>query len=72
MKMLRSGGILVTCSCSFHVGAQDFLEMVADAARDAHKSLRVVENRGAAKDHPILLNVPETSYLQCLILSVSN
>jgi len=72
MKMLRPGGILVTCSCSFHVGAQDFLGVVADAAQDAHKSLRVVENRGAAKDHPILLNVPETSYLQCLILRVSN
>jgi 23S rRNA (cytosine1962-C5)-methyltransferase len=72
MKMLRPGGILVTCSCSFHVGAQDFLGVVADAAQDAHKSLRVVENRGAAKDHPILLNVPETSYLQCLILIVSN
>src|SRR5271157_105560 len=72
MKMLRPGGILVTCSCSFHVGAADFLGVVADAARDAHKSLRLVENRGAAKDHPILLNVPETSYLQCLILSVSN
>ena len=72
MKMLRPGGILVTCSCSFHVSAADFLEMVADAARDAHKSLRVVENRGAARDHPILLNVPETSYLHCLILSVSN
>ena len=72
MKMLRVGGILVTCSCSFHVGASDFLGVVADAARDAHKSLRLVENRGAAKDHPMLLNVPETSYLQCLILSVSN
>jgi 23S rRNA (cytosine1962-C5)-methyltransferase len=72
MKMLRPGGILVTCSCSFHVGAQDFLKVVADAASDAHKSLRVVESRGAAKDHPILLNVPETSYLKCLILSVSN
>src|ERR1019366_7045853 len=72
MKMLRPGGILVTCSCSFHVGAADFLEMVADAARDAHKSLRLVESRGAAKDHPILLNVPETSYLQCLILIVSD
>jgi 23S rRNA (cytosine1962-C5)-methyltransferase len=72
MKMLRPGGILVTCSCSFHVGAQDFLKVVADAASDAHKSLRVVENRGAAKDHPILLHVPETSYLKCLILSVSN
>jgi 23S rRNA (cytosine1962-C5)-methyltransferase len=72
MKMLRPGGILVTCSCSYHVGAADFFEVVADAARDAHKSLRVIENRGAAKDHPILLNVPETSYLKCLILSVSN
>jgi 23S rRNA (cytosine1962-C5)-methyltransferase len=70
MKMLRPGGILVTCSCSFHVGAADFLGVVADAARDAHKDLRVLENRGAAKDHPILLNVPETSYLQCLILIV--
>jgi 23S rRNA (cytosine1962-C5)-methyltransferase len=72
MKMLRPGGILVTCSCSFHVSPHDFLEVVADAAQDAHKSLRVLENRGAAKDHPILLNVPETSYLQCMILSVSN
>ena len=72
MKMLRPGGILVTCSCSYHVGASDFFEVVADAARDAHKSFRVIENRGAAKDHPMLLNVPETSYLKCLILSVSN
>ena len=72
MKMLRPGGILVTCSCSFHVSAAEFLKVVADAARDAHKDLRVIENRGAAKDHPILLNAPETSYLQCLILSVSN
>ncbi|MGA2353773.1 MAG: class I SAM-dependent rRNA methyltransferase [Terriglobales bacterium] len=72
MKMLRPGGILVTCSCSFHVSPHDFLKVVADAAQDAHKSLRVLENRGAAKDHPILLNVPETSYLQCMILSVSN
>jgi 23S rRNA (cytosine1962-C5)-methyltransferase len=71
MKMLRPGGILVTCSCSFHVSAPDFLEVVADAARDAHKSLRLLENRGQAKDHPILLNVPETSYLKCLIVTVT-
>jgi 23S rRNA (cytosine1962-C5)-methyltransferase len=72
MKMLRPGGILVTCSCSFHVSGADFLKVVADAAQDAHKSLRIVENRGAAKDHPVLLNVPETSYLQCLIMCVSD
>ena len=72
LKMLRSGGILVTCSCSFHVSPGDFLKVVADAAQDAHKSLRVLEHRGAAKDHPILLNVPETDYLQCLIIAVSN
>ena len=72
MKMLRPGGILVTCSCSFHVSAAEFLKVAGAAAQDAHKTLRVVESRGAARDHPILLNVPETSYLQCLILSVSN
>jgi 23S rRNA (cytosine1962-C5)-methyltransferase len=72
MKMLRPGGILVTCCCSFHVSPADFLKVVADAAQDAHKSLRVVENRGAARDHPMLLNVPETSYLRFLILSVSD
>jgi 23S rRNA (cytosine1962-C5)-methyltransferase len=72
MKMLRPGGILVTCSCSFHVSGSDFLKVLAEAAQDAHKSLRILENRGAAKDHPILLNVPETSYLKCLILTVSD
>jgi 23S rRNA (cytosine1962-C5)-methyltransferase len=72
MKMLRTGGILVTCSCSFHVSGSDFLKVLADAAQDAHKSLRILENRGAAKDHPILLNVPETSYLKCMILTVSD
>ena len=71
MKMLRPGGILLTCSCSFHVNAPDFLEVVADAARDARKSLRLLENRTQAKDHPILLNVPETSYLKCLIATVT-
>jgi 23S rRNA (cytosine1962-C5)-methyltransferase len=71
MKMLRPGGLLVTCSCSFHVSAPDFLEVVADAARDAHKRVRLLENRGQAKDHPMLLTVPETSYLKCLIAAIS-
>jgi 23S rRNA (cytosine1962-C5)-methyltransferase len=72
MKMLRPGGILITCSCSYHVGPADFLGVLAQAARDSRKSLRVVEVRGQSKDHPILLNVPETSYLKCIILSVSD
>lgn len=72
LKMLAPGGILVTCSCSFHVSAADLLEVVAAAALDAHKTLRLLENRAQAKDHPILLNVPETGYLKCMIFDVSN
>jgi 23S rRNA (cytosine1962-C5)-methyltransferase len=72
LKMLRPGGLLVTCSCSFHVSAADFLEVVAAAARDAHNSARILENRGQAKDHPTLLNVPETSYLKCLVVLVTD
>jgi 23S rRNA (cytosine1962-C5)-methyltransferase len=71
LKMLRPGGILVTCSCSYHVSQADFLQMLADAARDAHHTLRLAEVRGQAKDHPILLNVPETVYLKCIIAVVS-
>jgi 23S rRNA (cytosine1962-C5)-methyltransferase len=72
MKMLRPGGALVTCSCSYHVNSADFLEMLADSARDAHRTLRLVEVRGQSKDHPILLNIPETAYLKCVIAIVSN
>ncbi|MGA7382459.1 MAG: class I SAM-dependent rRNA methyltransferase [Terriglobales bacterium] len=72
LKMLRRGGILVTCSCSYHVSAAEFLGVVAEAARDAHRELRMVESRTQAKDHPILANVPETAYLKCLIMHVSN
>ncbi len=71
LKMLRPGGVLVTCSCSYHVGQIDFLEMLATAARDAHQVLRLLEVRGQSKDHPILLNIPETSYLKCAIAAVS-
>jgi 23S rRNA (cytosine1962-C5)-methyltransferase len=72
LKMLRPGGVLVTCSCSYHVGQADFLAMLAAAALDAHRTLRLLEVRGQAKDHPVLLNVPETAYLKCVIASVSN
>lgn len=72
LKMLRPGGVLVTCSCSYHVSEAEFMEVVADAARDAHRTVRVLERRGQAKDHPILLNVPESSYLKCIALSVNH
>ena len=72
LKMLRPEGILLTCSCSYHVSEADFLAVVAQAGRDSHRNLRLLENRGQAKDHPILLTVPETRYLKCLILHVSD
>jgi len=72
LKMLRPVGILVTCSCSFHVSEAEFLEMLGSAASDAGRSVRILEKRGAAQDHPVLLNVPETSYLKCVIGEVEN
>jgi 23S rRNA (cytosine1962-C5)-methyltransferase len=69
-KMLRPGGVLVTCSCSFHVSEGEFLEMLGSAAADASRRVRVVEKRGAAIDHPALANVPETAYLKCMICQV--
>jgi 23S rRNA (cytosine1962-C5)-methyltransferase len=71
LKMLRPGGVLVTCSCSFAVSEQDFADVLNEAAQDAHRSVRVLEKRTQAKDHPILLGVPETYYLKCSILSIS-
>jgi 23S rRNA (cytosine1962-C5)-methyltransferase len=71
LKMLRPGGVIVTCSCSYHVSPPEFIAMLADAARDARRTLRLVEVRGQAKDHPILLNIPETAYLKCIIASVT-
>jgi 23S rRNA (cytosine1962-C5)-methyltransferase len=71
LKMLRPGGVLVTCSCSFHVSQADFIEMLAGAARDARRTLRLAEVRGQSRDHPILLNVPETAYLKCVIAHVT-
>jgi 23S rRNA (cytosine1962-C5)-methyltransferase len=71
LKMLRPGGFLISCSCSYHVSQPDFVEMLASAGRDAHRQLRLVELRIQSKDHPILPGVPETSYLKCAILFVS-
>ncbi|HSP69657.1 MAG TPA: class I SAM-dependent rRNA methyltransferase [Bryobacteraceae bacterium] len=70
LRMLDPGGILVTCSCSHHMSEAMLFQIVAEAALDAGKTLRVLERRTQASDHPILLTVPETLYLKCLILEV--
>jgi 23S rRNA (cytosine1962-C5)-methyltransferase len=67
LKMLRPGGKLITCSCSFHVSESEFVEMLGSAAADAHRPVRILEKRGQSQDHPVLLNVPETHYLKCII-----
>jgi 23S rRNA (cytosine1962-C5)-methyltransferase len=71
LRLLAPGGILVTCSCSHHVSEAALLETVAEASLDAGRTLRVLERRTQAQDHPILLTVPETLYLKCLILQVA-
>ena len=70
LRLLDSGGVLVTCSCSHHMSEGAFYEVIARAALDAGKTLRVLERRTQASDHPILLTVPETMYLKCLVLEV--
>jgi 23S rRNA (cytosine1962-C5)-methyltransferase len=71
LRLLEPGGILVTCSCSHHMSEAALFQIVAEAALDAGKTLRVLERRTQARDHPILLTVPETHYLKCLILQVT-
>jgi 23S rRNA (cytosine1962-C5)-methyltransferase len=70
LKLLRPGGYLVTCSCSYHITEPLFLQLLAEAANDARKNIVVVERRTQAKDHPILLTMPETHYLKCFIVKV--
>lgn len=68
LQLLSPGGILVTCSCSHHVSEALLLGTIAEAALDAGRTLRVLERRTQGRDHPILLTVPETHYLKCLVL----
>jgi 23S rRNA (cytosine1962-C5)-methyltransferase len=72
MKLLDPGGILVTCSCSYHVDAPAFLVMLRAAAADAHREFQLSELRTQARDHPILLAAKETQYLKCAILEALN
>ncbi len=70
LKILEPGGYLVTCSCSYHVSEALFLQLIAEAANDARRTVAVVERRTQAADHPILLTMPETHYLKCIIIRV--
>ncbi len=68
LKILKPGGYLVTCSCSYHISEALFLQILAEAANDARKAIAVVDRRTQAQDHPVLLTVPETLYLKCIIV----
>lgn len=71
MQLLEKDGILVTCSCSGHVGFEDFAAMLNEAAVEANVSVNVLERRGQAADHPVIVSCPETAYLKCFICRVS-
>ena len=70
LRLLQPGGVLVTCSCSQPVSDQEFWMMVQAAARDAHRQIRLLEQRGQGPDHPVLAGMPETRYLKCFIVQV--
>jgi 23S rRNA (cytosine1962-C5)-methyltransferase len=68
LKLLKPGGFLITCSCSYHVNEATFAEVIFDAALDARMEVSVVEKRMQSRDHPVVLGMPETYYLKCFIL----
>jgi 23S rRNA (cytosine1962-C5)-methyltransferase len=70
LKLLHAGGVLVTCTCSYHVSEELFLEIVNQAALDARRRVQMIEKRMQAADHPVLLGMPETYYLKCVIVRV--
>jgi 23S rRNA (cytosine1962-C5)-methyltransferase len=70
LRLLERGGILVSCSCSHHMSEAELLQVIAEAALDCGKRLRILERRTQSQDHPILLTVPETHYLKCLFFEV--
>jgi 23S rRNA (cytosine1962-C5)-methyltransferase len=70
LKLLSKNGILVTCSCSYHFNEALFLETIEEAARDAKRRVQLLEKRGQPIDHPVLVGMPESHYLKCLVLRV--
>ena len=70
LRLASPGAVLLTSSCSYHLGAEEFLDVVREAAADAGRDVTLVEMRGQAPDHPVNLAVPETRYLKCALLLV--
>jgi 23S rRNA (cytosine1962-C5)-methyltransferase len=67
LKLLNPSGVLITCTCSYHISEELFIDIIEDAALDARRRLQIIEKRGQSTDHPVLLGVPETHYLKCVI-----
>ena len=65
MQLLKPGGVLITCSCSYNLTPEAFLEVLRQAGRESRRQARLIESRGASRDHPALLSLPESSYLKC-------
>ena len=70
MKLVSPQGLLISCSCSFHISRERFLQILSAAARKARRAAVVLELRGQARDHPILLAMPETAYLKCALMRI--
>ncbi|MCA1634608.1 MAG: class I SAM-dependent rRNA methyltransferase [Acidobacteria bacterium] len=70
LKLLEPGGVLITCTCSYHMSEQMFLDVIAEAASDACRRVQLVERRTQSRDHPVLVGVPETLYLKCVVARV--
>ena len=70
MKMLTPGGTLITSTCSYHLSEESFLNVLAGAAADAGRTVQLIEKRTQARDHPVLISMPETYYLKCMIFRV--
>ncbi len=70
LKLLARDGVLITCTCSYHLNEQMFLDVVTQAAADARRRVQIIERRTQSRDHPVLVGVPETLYLKCIIARV--
>lgn len=68
LQLLEPGGVLFTCSCSYHVSEEDFEAVVADAAADSGITAQIIERRSQSPDHPVRLGMPETRYLKALVI----